>query len=281
MKSSLLFYGATALALACCSSGNAQKLAVLPTTAPLTYVDVADLADKAAITAQIRIAAVQQIKPTALIFVPPGKKRYLVTATVTALIRGADGLPPQIRYLVDVPVDARGKPPKLKKTEAMIFALPVPGRPSEIQLVAPDAQLVLTAALATQVRSILTAMTSSDAPPRILGVGDAFHVAGSLTGQGETQIFLQSGDGRPVSLSIWREPGLATRWAVSLGEIVDEGGGPPPRNTLLWYRLACFLPASLPLASRESVEPAYADIAAEDYATVIAGLGKCPRNRQP
>src|SRR3546814_1145016 len=39
---------------------------------------------------------------------------------------------------------------------------------------------------------------AADAPPVITGVGCAFHVPGSLPGEGETQIFLATADGSPV-----------------------------------------------------------------------------------
>ena len=107
------------------------------------------------------------------------------------------------------------------------------------------------------------------------GVGAAFHVPGSLPGEGETQIFLQTADARPVSLSVLRRPGEEPRWAVALGEIVDEAATPPARDTLLWYRLACFLPATLPQASTASLEEADARQASEDYAFVLARLGAC------
>ena len=37
----------------------------------------------------------------------------------------------------------------------------------------------------------------------------------------------------------------ATHRAISLSEIVDDSAGPPQRDTLLWYRLACALPRAL------------------------------------
>ena len=53
----------------------------------------------------------------------------------------------------------------------------------------------------------------------------------------------------------------------------------PEPNTLLWYRLACFLPRSLPTGANISTDPADVALAAEDYAKVIADLGRCPRTR--
>ena len=81
-------------------------------------------------------------------------------------------------------------------------------------------------------------VVAPDAPPAITGLGNAFHVPGTLPGEGETQIFVQTATGAPISLSILRRPGEQRRWAVALGEVVDDAAAPPPRDTLLWYRLA-------------------------------------------
>lgn len=257
----------------------AQKTAVAPPPAMLTYADVADLALPAPIVAQIRIRKAERLKAELAGNVAPTQRRYLVTADIAALIRGRDGLPPRIAYVVDVSPDARGKWPKLEKTEAIVFARPVTGRPSEIRLAAPDAQQPASPALAALVRNLLNEAGSASAPPQVLGVGEAFHVEGTVPGEGETQIFLNAADGRPLSLSIWRQPGAAPRWAVSIGEIVDQGAEPPARDTLLWYRLACSLPPRLPSGSSESLPPGDAAAAAEDYAAVIDGLGPCRRSR--
>jgi hypothetical protein len=267
------------VALASAARVNAQKTKVLTKSIPLSYADVADLSIESTIAAHVKIRKAERVKLLAGDQLAADRKRYVITADVVALIRGVGGLPPQIRYLVDVKNDQNGKQPALKKAEMIIFGVTVPNRSGEVQLSAPDAQVPMTTELAAQVRAVLAAATREDAPPRILGVGDAFHVAGSLSGQGETQIFLLASDGRPVSLSIWREPGLMPRWAVSLGEIVDQDAGPPRPNTLLWYRLACFLPRALPSDSAAALAPDDAQIAAQDYQTVLGGLGPCKRTR--
>jgi hypothetical protein len=127
------------------------------------------------------------------------------------------------------------------------------------------------------VRRIVRELVDPAAPPAVTGLGNAFHVPGTLPGEGETQIFVQTATGAPISLSILRRPGEQRRWAVALGEIVDDAAGPPPRDTLLWYRLACGLPRALPAASLTEQEPANAALAREDYAFVIEQLGPCRR----
>ena len=153
----------------------------------------------------------------------------------------------------------------------------MPGRADQLQLVAPGAQIAWTPAADAAVRSLVREALSPDAPPAITGVGAAFHVPGALPGEGETQVFLRTAEARPVSLSVLRRPGEQRRWSVALSEIVDDAAGPPAPDTLLWYRLACGLPAALPEASTAQLEPSAAATAREDYRFVLDALGPCGR----
>jgi len=266
---------------ACCASlalsGPAESQ--IPARPP-SYADLADLALAAPVAAEVRLTKVIHLKPEQSAGIPAGKARFYVEADVTALIRSAEPMPSHINYLVDLPLDSRGKPIKPRKGESFVlFAAPVRGHPDTLQLVAPDAQLAYSPAQAAQIRAILKEATATAAPPRITGIGRAFHVPGSIPGEGETQIFLQTADRRPVSLSELRRPGEQPRWAVSLSEIVDESAAPPAPDSLLWYRLACFLPAALPPQSLAESEPADAQAAAEDYRLIRQQLGPCLRNR--
>ena len=205
----------------------------------------------------------------------PDRARFIVEADVSALIRGANAMPSRVTYVVDVPLGARGKPPKLKKQRVLLFARPVSGQPAQIQLTGQDSQVNWSPEIDTMVRGLTRDVLAADAPPAITGVGNVFHVPGSLPGEGETQVFLQTASGAPVSLQILRRPGETPRWSVSLGDIVDESAGAPQPNTFLWYRLACGLPRALPPESVESDDPQNAAIAREDYQFVLRSLGRC------
>ncbi|MES3057126.1 hypothetical protein O6V14_15945 [Sphingomonas faeni] len=244
------------------------------------YADIADLVLSAPIIADATVRSTSKIKAAEAPNLAPGLVRLYVEVDVTALVRGADGLPPRIGYLLDVMPDSAGRVPKFKKARVLIFARPVAGAVNQVQLVAPDAQLDWTPASDARARRIAKDALAGDAPPVITGVGNAFHVAGALPGEGETQIFLTTADQRPVSLSILRRPGEQPRWAVALSEIVDESAAPPAPETLLWYRMACALPPTLPERSTTSLEAADATIAREDYAYVLAALGPCGRTRK-
>jgi len=205
----------------------------------------------------------------------PGMVRFLVEADVSALIRGTQAMASRITYTADVPLNAKGKPPKLAKQRVLLFARPVPGRPGMVQLTGLQSQMNWLPELDAQVRAITRDALAADAAPAITGVGNAFHVPGSLPGEGETQVFLQTASGAPVSLQILRRPGEQARWSVSLGDIVDESAGAPQPNTFLWYRLACGLPRTLPAEAVESDDAQNAAKAREDYQFVLRSLGRC------
>lgn len=244
-----------------------------------TYADLADLALGAPVALVATVARASPLPAELAPGVKQGTVRMLVEADATRLIRGPQGLAPRITYLADVLLDARGRAPKLRKTEVLLLARTVPGRAGMLQLVAPDAQLALTPAVEQQVRAILTEATGSEAAPRITGVAGAFHVPGSLPGESETQIFLTTARQQPISLSVLRRPGQEPRWAVALGEIVDEAATPPKPDSLLWYRLACGLPRALPDRVVAELGADAAAAAQADYKLVLDGLGACARAR--
>lgn len=250
-------------------------------TDPLQYADMADLATDAPVIAHITVNRAIKVDPERAPDAPAGTRRFYIIGSVNALIRGQGGIGDTIRYIVDVPLDSRGRTPKLKKRDMLVFGRRVPGNPQDIQLVARDAQMEWTPARDTRTRQLVRELVSRDAPPAITRIGSAFHVPGTIIGEGETQIFLESENGQPISITILSRSGQKKRWAVSLSEIVDEAARAPVRNSLLWYRLACFLPRDLPNDVLNDLSPPEANQARLDYRLVIQDLGNCPRSRPP
>ena len=247
----------------------------------LSYSDIADSVSVAPIVAVGKIVKAKRLRGDLATNVPEGRTRFLVTVKLSALLRGADGLPERIEYLYDSAADRNGRPPKLTKGKVVLAGAPVPGDPASIQLVSPRAQMDWTETVEATAREIVTEAVAPGAPPRITGVGNAFHVRGSLPGESETQIFLKTVDDQPVSLNVLRRPGEDVQWAAALGEMIDDSAKPPERNTLLWYSLACFLPPDLPPASVASLDVADAIAASTDYRFVIEALGPCGRTPLP
>ena len=248
----------------------------------LTYADLADLGAGAPVVAHVRVRSADRLNAREATTVRAGFTRFEISAEVVALIRASSGLPARIRYLVDLPNDSRGRPPRIAgRSEYLIMATRVPSRPDDVRLVTADAQVPYSPAAADLLRGIVRDASGADAAPRITGIGRAFSVPGNLPGESETQFFLQTADQRPISLSVLRRPGEQVRWSVSLGEIVDEGAAPPQPNTLLWYRLACTLPARLPGDVLSEATPDENRAIQADYQVVMNGLGRCARTRTP
>lgn len=271
------FLAAGLLLVSAAQAVDSQTVQSAPTP---SYADLADLAITAPIAAHVRIRGVDRLSTEEAASAPPGHRRFLVDADVVALIRAADGLPARVRYLIDLPNDSRGRPAEFRRrSEWLILAQRSGARPNELRLAAPGAQLAYAPETAERLRAILREAAAPGAAPRITGIGRAFHVPGSLAGESETQIFLQTEGGQPISLAILRRPGEEPRWSVALSEIVDEAAPSPQRDTLLWYRLACTLPAALPSDSLREASPDEARAVAADYRLVMAGLGPCGRTR--
>lgn len=266
-----------ALLLAAAPPSRADSPAAAP---PPSYADLADLALAAPVAAEVRVVDGIPVKEAQAPGLRPGAARLFVEAEVVALLRSAAPLPVRVRYLADLPRDVRGRPPKLAKGSLfLVFAAPVAQRPGELRLVAPDAQLPFSSANAERLRAILREAAAPERPPVIAGVSRAFNVPGNIPGESETQIFLQSTDGRPVSLTVLRRPGETPRWGVALSEVVDESATAPKPETLLWYRLACGLPRELPPQSLSDSDAAGAAAIRSDYKVVLDSLGPCTRNR--
>ncbi len=259
-----------------------------PAASHYSYADIADLATAAPIALHARIYKAAALKPAQAPGVAAGHARFYVEADVVSLIRGSGPLAARISYLVDLPLDAKGKPAKLKKKQPiLLFARPVAGAAAgssntgSVRLIAPDAQLPWDPATEAQLRAILTELVKPGAAPAITGIANGFHVPGTLPGEGETQLFLDTRTGEPVSLTVLTTADGSRRWAAAFGEIVDGSAAVPARNTLAWYRLACGLPRQLPLNKLAGTAPEDRRKAASDYAVIVGALGECTRTRKP
>lgn len=285
-----IFAFATASLLVPAAASLAQTEATAPApprSSPgirgFSYADLADLAFSAQVVTGVTVIKAERLKGELAPGLSAGNARFLIQAETGMLLRGSDGLPGQISYIVDVPLDAKGKAPKLKKARFILFADRVPQRPLELRLTSPYSQLDWTQSSESVLRILLTEASSASAPPFVTGIGNAFHVPGAIPGESESQIFLTTPDNRPISLSVLRRPGEQPQWAVALGEMVDDSARAPAKDSLLWYRLACFLPPRLPGRSIAALSASNAEAVRQDYQYVLAQLGPCGRTiiRQP
>jgi len=244
-----------------------------------TYADLADLSDSARLVLRAQVRKMAPVESARARGVRAGWTRYYIEARTEALIRGDAPLGQSLRYLVDLPPDERGKAPKLKKKSVLLFVANAQGPAGDLQLVAPDAQILWDADIEARTRGILAALVASDSPRKVTGVREAIHVPGNLAGEGETQFFLDTADQSAASITVRHQSGGATAWGVSFSEVAAPSDSAPQRDTLTWYRLACFLPNRLPRGVNLSEDAASRGQAEADYRTVLGELGPCERNR--
>lgn len=238
-----------------------------------SYADLVDLSLAAPVIARATIDKTEPLTVAEAGPVAPGAVHMLVSARASAVLRAPSEIPAQFGYIWDGPADAKGRTPKYKGATALLFLRTVDGKVDQFQLVGPHAQLPWNEATEAQVRSILAEAGSAKVPV-VTGVSSAFRVPGSVPGEAESQFFLTTADGKPVSVVLLTRPGEVQKLSVALGDVIDESAGAVRRDTLLWYRLACSLPSNLP-------EGIGADDRAgmvAEYARVLALLGPCGRS---
>ncbi|TRW17478.1 hypothetical protein [Glacieibacterium frigidum] len=235
-----------------------------------TYADLAALTLVSPVIVRATITRAERLGSKDAPDVAPGRARLLVRATLAAALKAPAAVPAEISYLVEVPL-AGGKPPKLKGAGVLLFLRPG-AEPGQFTLVSAASQIGATPAAEATARAVLGA-ARDPAIPVVTGIGNAFRVPGAIPGEAESQFFLTTA-GRPVSLVVLTRPGAARTLSLALGEIVDDAAAPIQRDTLLWYRLACFLPRTLPERVGGDDRAALAD----DYAFVLETLGACTRN---
>ena len=269
--------------LVCGSVAVAQPASVAPSLAVqaegAAYADIADLVVVSPLIIDVTIRNAKKVSPEQALGVPENLQRMLVEANVLALIRGTGGVSPRVLFVLDLPKDAKGKVAKLKTQRMFLLGSTVAGKPGEIRLARPNALIQFSAANNTLVRAITQETVQIEAPQRVTGIISAFYSAGTVLGEGETQVFLRTEKNQPISLSIISRPGQAKRWAVSTSEVIDESASAPAKHTLLWYRLACGLPRDLVAESVESSEGDNVARAQADYKFVVESLGPCGRKR--
>lgn len=232
------------------------------------YADTAELALAAPVIVRATITRASRLPAREAPDVAPGRVRLMVTAAVSNVLVAPGALNGMLMWLWDAPLDARGRPPAAKGLEVLAFLTP-PDADGATRLVSRRGQQAFDQGLADRVRAILTEARSGTVPV-IKGVSNGFRAEGTVPGESESQFFLATADGKPATLVVQNRPGEVRRVLVARGDIIDESAERVKPDTLLWYRLACSLPARLPAAAGGD-DPALA----RDWRDALASLGPC------
>ncbi len=265
----------------CASTGTAMPqdmpVAELPPSQAPTYADLVTMALEADTVAIVAVEDQITFPPERAPDVAVSEVRLYIEALVQNLLAAPQGIGQQLTFVVDQPRDADGDAPDIENRRFVIFGDLSRSPPGAIQLLSSDSMLPAGPQLESRVRTVLTQLAAADAPPVVTGIRDVISVEGNLAGESETQMFVETDTGTPVSLSVIRRPGMAPEWGISLGELVDSSATAPRPDTLAWYRFACFLPRELPADSFLQTDRESRERARNDYAYVLSELGPCER----
>lgn len=270
----------SALLVACSTipaSSQARPVDELTAGNDPTYADIVSFALAADLVAIVtvdeQIAFSEERAPD----VPPGRVRLYIESLTRNLLAAPTSVGESLIFVTDTDRDPDGDEPDWEDRSFVIFADLVRDRPGEIQLVSSQAMFPAGPVIEGRVRRVLTQLSAAAIPPAITGVRDVISIQGNLVGESETQMFIETESGAPVSLTVVRRPGMEPQWGISLGEIVDTSARPPEAESLAWYRFACFLPDRLPSDAFLQGDRVSQQRAREDYAFVLSELGPCKR----
>ncbi|GGI74703.1 hypothetical protein GCM10007973_09480 [Polymorphobacter multimanifer] len=256
-----------ALALLGATSATAQPA---PGAAPPTYVTLADLTLAAPVIVRATITRSQRINPSDAAGLAPGMARQLLTARVDGALTATAAVPPELVWLHDVPQPERGRAPDQRGQQVLAWLQPPDAEGKTVLMPGPSMQ-PWSAPLEATVRAIATQAVSGTVPI-VTGVSNGFRVPGTVPGEAESQFFLTTKGGKPLTMVVLDRPGQRRQIQVASSDIIDESATSVAPETLLWYRLACALPGRLP-ASAGGSDPALAAA----WASAIASLGPCTR----
>ena len=106
----------TAVFSAACAHAQDREAAAPVAVQPVaTYADFARLAELASIVALVEVRDQAVVRPERAPGLAPGHARLYVTAQTVALLASRSPIGESLNYLVDVPLDAKGRPPRLRK----------------------------------------------------------------------------------------------------------------------------------------------------------------------
>lgn len=257
------------------AAGGSQSLAARaprPKPAAITgYAPLADLTLGAPVILAGTIDSVDRLNAKRAPDVKPGSQRYLLRLKVGTALKAPGAVPERVRFLWDVPSEAR---PDLLKQPVIAFLTQQTFQ--DYRLTRPDALIAGSPAAEVSVRAVITEARTPDlARRRVTGVQSATYVPGTVPGEAETQIFLKTASGDPVSLIVISRPGEAKRLSAAFGDVIDEAAGPIKPESLVWFYLACGLPRTLPEGAVGDMGPEEAAAARADYQFALTAVGAC------
>lgn len=243
------------------------------------WTDLADLALAAPVVLIGTIRRANRLGHRAAADVPAGQVRALVEADLAAVLKAPGLLPARAAWLWQGIAGPRTSLPFARTQPVLLFARPLAGGANpEVQamaLISLHGQQPWSADAETAVRAVIAENLQPGRQARMVtAVSDAVRSEGAIAGKSESQFFLATDIGQPLTLLVRRAPGQPAVVLVAAGELVDRATA-IERHTLTWRALACGMPGRLP--ARMAAD---AGLAA-DYALAKEQVGACDRRLTP
>ena len=247
--------------------------------APPGWTDLADLALAAPVVLIGTVRRADRLGRRAAPDVPAGQVRVLVEADLSAVLKAPGLLPARAAWLWQGVAGPRNSLPFARTQPVLLFARPLAGGANpEVQamaLISPHGQQPWSAGAEAAVRAVLAENVEAGRQARMVtAVSDAARSEGTIAGRSESQFFLATDLGKPMTLVVRHTPGQPAAVLVAAGELVDHAAPIVP-HTLTWRALACGMPARLP--ARLAADSGLAG----DYALAKKVVGACDRRLAP
>lgn len=268
-----------AIAAFCLTLLAATGVSAQPAAPSLSWTDWADLALASPVILSGTVTDSSRLSRRDAPDLPPGTARVLVRVGLNAVLTAPGVLPAEAAWLWQGPVDARGRLPFARHNRLIVFARPLQGgadpQVQALQLVSAAAQQPWSPDAEAIARGVLEAARRLGVSElMVTGVDAASAVAGDIPGYSDSQFFLHTSAGRPLTLIVRRRPDQPVQILATTSELVDSAARIMPQ-TLLWRALACGLPPALPDADADSAQ------LAADYAAARMAIGDCGRTVVP
>jgi hypothetical protein len=255
----------------------ATKLVAQP--APTPYPVAARLYLNSPVVARGLITSQSKLNKKGNASLPPlptGQGRAMLEAELQTVLKAPDALPASLKFLWQGPLDAKGKLPTFKKQTLLLFLTPATANGvtgyglTDINSVRPwlpteDAQLRAIAA---------AAQDPAQRGLAIKGVRTTFvTMPEDANSTPYVHILFSTMNNAPLAAILEKQSG---QWMLrtTLTDLDQDAVG-IQRQSLLWYHMACGLPAEPPAAVAKQPTEAESALARDAWSGMLEQLGPC------
>jgi hypothetical protein len=259
----------------------ASPLAAQPvgTTAVTAYPVAARLYLSSPVVARALVKGQSKLgkkEAAALPPLPPSQGRAMLEVELQGVLKAPDALPAKLKFLWQGPLDAKGKVPGFKKQTLLLFLSTATANGiTGYGLTDVNSVRTWTAAEEAQLRAIAAA--AQDPAQRGLAIKGVRTTFVTVPENGDSDPFVHilfaTQSGAPLA-AILEQQGGAWRLRTTITDL-DQDAQAIQRQSLLWYHMACGLPAEPPSVVIRQPSAAESDMARAAWTAMLEQLGPC------